>query len=104
MHQAKTGPAGYFAAVFRCIFRKRGIASQGNIYKLPTQRAERPDVGDLQAGTIHQMYGPAHEKLDSTTPAAEATSIGAAHLRGPGRSSLAHWVSQLSQARDQHIR
>lgn len=43
MHQAKTGPAGYFAAVFRCIFRKRGIASQGNIYKLPTQRAERPN-------------------------------------------------------------
>jgi hypothetical protein len=35
---------------------------------LPTQRTERPDVRDFQAGTIHQMYGPAHEELDSTSP------------------------------------
>jgi hypothetical protein len=66
-HQTKAAPTSYFAVVFRHIFRKRRIASHGNIYKLPTQRTERPDVRDFQAGTIHQMYGLAHEKLDSTT-------------------------------------
>ncbi len=67
-HQTKTAPTSHFAAVFRGIFRKRRIASQGNIYKLPTQRTGRPDVRDFQAGTLHQMYGLAHEKAHSTTP------------------------------------
>ena len=49
-HQTKTAPTSYFAPVFRRIFRKRKIASQGNIYKLPTQRTERPDVRDFPGG------------------------------------------------------
>ena len=59
------------SAIFRRIFRQRGIASQGNIHELPTQSRARSHLGrDFQAGTAHQVYGLAHENLILLLPLA----------------------------------